>query len=250
MYLHFLDLFFGCNPSTQEKTPEILVKDKASGNLVCNEPGKSSVTIPNTAGTQDTYECVCPPGEQAPVCTPKSKKIPASIPGQARNYYGGCFTAETLLQTCDGTIDFAAIAKLAAARESLPKVASYNEETGEVVWQVPDSVIVHGRQARKLLCLSLLTKDHSRQNLQVTSIHPLLVQRGNKKIWVPAGNISSSDIVVGENGVCFTVDQANTKFYDVEDAVYNLHFEGPGVAHTFFVSADGKNWVAAHNKFF
>lgn len=54
-----------------------------------------------------------------------------------------CFSGDTHLQTKTGVIRFDELKALWHAKKPLPEVASFDEETGEVIWQSPTLLVEH-----------------------------------------------------------------------------------------------------------
>ncbi len=163
------------------------------------------------------------------------------------SYY--CFTADMLVKTQTGSVSFAQLQELVSQGKPLPFVASYDEQTGEVIYQQPVNLIDHGFVDTKLTTLSLIADDGEMTELTVTPNHKLLVDRNGSEVWVPVGELTDNDNVIGPDGEQLYVNWEGSEEILTNEALFNLTFAAAktGMEPTYLVSSDGDNWVVAHN---
>lgn len=161
---------------------------------------------------------------------------------------GYCFSSGMQLLKEDGrTTSFWELAAKASAGLALPKIASINEETAEVVYQQPTRVIDHGVSSD-----GILRGEGALSGLEVTPNHPIYVRQMDwKQVWKPVGDIASDDVMVNPfEGDSLSVDASSITMQSVEGAYHLFDISMPGDnAHNFLVKPpEGTEWVVAHNK--
>ena len=175
----------------------------------------------------------------------KRVKKPGIPPADAN-----CFIGETFLRLEDGsTIRFK---ELACWKEgvSLPKVASWNPKTRQIVYQRPTRVITHYLDTP---CEIARVKIGSSDGvgLGVTLDHPIVTVRG--KDFVDAGMqewLANERLLDPEGGKSHVINLTkSTKSSAVE--LYNISMRdssGKKCGHPYYLcSHDGEEWIVAHN---
>lgn len=161
-----------------------------------------------------------------------------------------CFPGSAYLLKEDGsTMTFGELAELSSSGLEIPAIASWSE-SGQVVYQKPTAVIDRGIVNSELLFIGASDGVGSVAPLQVTGNHPLLVERGGAKEWVPAGKLADGDVLVSVGGEKYNFDRSTTLVVMGGVHLYDVSFTTPegSFSPTFLVSSDGKTWYVAHNK--
>lgn len=208
-----------------EKSADWLLRNKR---LVCDDSCKQHDTVPLPKGRYLNF-------------------VDPSKYNEAISACGGCFTGEMYLKLADGgIITFEEMARLYREGEELPKIASLDEGTGKIVYQRPDVFLDHGYMESTLMYLNVDSAAGEDVNVRITDEHPLLVEQGDGRRWIKAGELKEGDQVVGEDGASFTFDEVETQAIEGVMPLYDISFsEEP---RNYLVSPDGKNWIVAHNK--
>lgn len=162
-----------------------------------------------------------------------------------------CFTGDTYLKLESGrVISFKELAGRLQGGEPLPKVASYDERTGQVVYQQPTRFDTHTHTRTAIYYITVEGSAGKSRTLSVTGEHPMLVERGRRREWVKVKDLCKEDRLVSETGRGYSL--LNTYPLEMSQTVYNLSFSGErrGSHPTFLVCLDpaGKECVVAHNK--
>ncbi len=163
-----------------------------------------------------------------------------------------CFSGDTYLKLEGGSVlSFEELARRHQAGEPLPKVASWDVSTGEVVYQTPSRLDLHSHVRTVVHHLQLLGPTNNRVELKVTGEHPLLVERGHGRQWIKVSDLQMGDRLIGQGGVTYRYLRGASYRMESSATVYNLSFSGDtALQPTFLVCMDpaGKDCVVAHNK--
>lgn len=175
-----------------------------------------------------------------------------SIPTFGYGSYA-CFPGSAFLKTENGFISFDEMSELMSSGQQLPAIASYDEDTGEEVFQVPRKFIDHGFVSTNLMTVVTVNVETGElESLVVTDNHRLFVETDSgEREWKQAGELEEADMIIGNEGKLYDVDLGATTLTETSLPLYNLSFlsDQTGLWPNYFVStnAEGNDWFLAHN---
>ncbi|MDO8527401.1 MAG: hypothetical protein Q7T03_06935, partial [Deltaproteobacteria bacterium] len=160
---------------------------------------------------------------------------------------GGCFGGATYVRLENGALmTMGELHTMMLQGGELPKMASFDETSGQIIYQTPTAFMQRPLVDGALLYVNVEGKADS---LEVTPNHPMLVQKeaGSPPGWVTAGELHSGDKLVNPEGDPFVIQSIRTETGAFD--VFNLSFseEKTGMHPTYLVSPDGLTWFVAHN---
>ncbi|MBI4237793.1 MAG: hypothetical protein HY696_05160 [Deltaproteobacteria bacterium] len=154
------------------------------------------------------------------------------------------------LQQCDEREHCSPLQLGEGEQSTAPRIATVDEQTGQIAFQHPSAVLTHAVTSATLLDLTLRDATGVPTTLAVTDNHPLWVERGGERHWLVAGGLRDGDQLVLSDNAFAAVSTDETLTLRGAFDLYDVHFDGSTSApnHNFLVSADGAHWFVAHNK--